>query len=175
MLEIVCLIYLQCSCYNSMSRYTHPHNYGEMLFDMTMQTPPLSAFAKPSAIFFRYFEQWVAPWPINSQFRWNFHDHYALPATGNMLGAKPLCHFLYVPTFQHVARCLGLSRWDMVRSRGPFAFVIAPPMHACPIALCSVRLICLTSLGAPYGKRLFNIFVHTGPRCNSPPAAASRV
>ena len=30
----------------------HPHNYGQMLFDMTMQTPPLLAFAKPFAIFF---------------------------------------------------------------------------------------------------------------------------
>ena len=47
---------------------------------------------------------------------------------------------------------------------------VAPPMHACPIALCSIRLSCLISLGAPYGKRLFNIFVHTGPRRNSPPS-----
>ena len=62
------------------------------------------------------------------------------------------------------------AQWDMVRSRGPFAFVIAPPMHACPIALCSIRLSCLTSIGAPYGQRLFNIFVHTGPRRNSPPS-----
>ena len=36
----------------SISRHTHPHNYGQMLFDMTLQTPPLSAFAKPFAIFF---------------------------------------------------------------------------------------------------------------------------
>ena len=35
--------------------------------------------------------------------------HYVLPSTGNTLSAKPLCHFLYVPTLQHVARCLGIT------------------------------------------------------------------
>ena len=45
----------------SMSRHTHPHNYGQMLFDMTMQTPPLSAFAKPFAIFFFSISNLVAP------------------------------------------------------------------------------------------------------------------
>ena len=39
----------------------HPHNYGQMLFDMTMQTPPLSAFAKPFAIFFFSISNLVAP------------------------------------------------------------------------------------------------------------------
>ena len=35
------------------------HNYGQMLFGMTMQTPPLSAFAKPVAIFFFGFRTWL--------------------------------------------------------------------------------------------------------------------
>ena len=57
-----------------------------------------------------------------------------------------------------------------------------PPLSAFakPFAICvqfsvSIQLSCLTSLGAPYGKCLFNIFVHTGPPQKSPPAAASRV
>ena len=45
----------------SMSRHTQPHNYGQMLFDMTVQTPPLSAFAKPFAIFFFSISNLVAP------------------------------------------------------------------------------------------------------------------
>ena len=43
------------------------------------------------------------------------------------LSAEPLCHFLCLPTFRHVARYLSLSQWNMVRTGGPFGFVIAPP------------------------------------------------
>ena len=74
-----------------------------------------------------------------------------------------------------VLLCVCMPQWEMVRSCGPFAFVIAPPMHACPIALCSIRLSCLTSLGAPYGKRLFNILSTRGLGAIHPPATASRV
>ena len=45
----------------SISRHTHPHNYVQMLLDMTMQTPPLSAFAKPFAISLFSISSLVAP------------------------------------------------------------------------------------------------------------------
>ena len=86
------------------------------------------------------------------------HLQFVFRISHSGLPLEPLTH-TFIPT---CGRCLGLSRWDMVRIGGPFAFVIAPLLHARPIALCSIRLGCLTSLGAPYGKCLFNIFCPHG-------------
>ena len=43
------------------NHYAAVRGYGQMLCDMTMQTPPLSAFAKAFAIFFFSISNLVAP------------------------------------------------------------------------------------------------------------------
>ena len=53
----------------SMSRDTHPDSYGQMLFDMTMQTAPVTAFGKPFAIFyFSVSSNWFPLDPISHPF-----------------------------------------------------------------------------------------------------------